>query len=78
MSNRQNQEREARLQPKRMETAIAAIEQLGLPITFKDETTLRFTYNGSTVSYYPYSGWHSGKSIRDGRGLDNLLKQLKQ
>lgn len=77
MSNRQNQEREARLQPKRMETAVAAIEKLGLTITHQDETTLRFLFNGYIVSYYPYSGWHSGKSIRDGRGLDNLLKQLK-
>jgi len=31
---------------------------------------------GSTINFFPYSGWHSGKSIEDGRGFKNLLKQL--
>ena len=77
MSSRLDQEREARLQPKRMQVAIDAINKLGLPITYKDDVKIEFIYGGSKVSFFPYSGWHSGKSIKDGRGLDNLLKQLK-
>ena len=42
-----------------------------------DGTTLIFEYNGNTIRYFPYSGWHSGKGIKDGRGIKNLLKQLK-
>jgi hypothetical protein len=77
MSNRLDQEREAKLQPKRMETAIAAIQKLNLSIVHEDETKIVFWYKGSPVYFYPYSGWHTGKTIKDGRGLENLLNQLK-
>lgn len=29
------------------------------------------------VHFYPYSGWHTGKSINDGRGWNNLYNQIK-
>ena len=77
MSNRLNKEREAKLQPQRMEHAIQEIEKLGYTITQKDNTRIRFGYMDSYVTYFPYSGWHSGKSIKDGRGLQNLLNQIK-
>jgi hypothetical protein len=77
MSNRLNKEREAELQPKRMEVAKLAIQKLNLLIVREDETKIVFFYKGSPVHFYPYSGWHTGKSIKDGRGLENLLKQLK-
>lgn len=77
MSNRIDQEREARLQPKRMEVARAAIENLGYKITFQDETKINFWYKGDAVHYYPYSGWATGKGIKDGRGLQHLLEQIK-
>lgn len=77
MSNRLDQEREKALQPKRMEIAKLAIQKLNLPITTEDETKIIFTYKDSPVTFYPYSGWHTGKSIKDGRGVENLLKQLK-
>lgn len=38
---------------------------------------IEFEYKGHIVKYFPYSGWATGKTIKDGRGLDNLLKQLK-
>lgn len=75
--SRLNKERQEQLEPKRMQVAKDAINKLGLTITFSDETTLRFLYKESTITYYPYSGWATGKTIRDGRGLQNLLKQLK-
>lgn len=77
MSNRLDQEREAELQPKRMEVAKLAIQKLNLEIVQEDETKIVFIYKGSPIHYYPYSGWQTGKTIKDGRGLHNLLKQLK-
>lgn len=77
MSNRLDKEREAELQPKRMEVAKAAIENLGYKITYQDDTKINFWYKGSAVHYYPYSGWATGKHIKDGRGLQHLLEQIK-
>lgn len=76
MSNRLDQEREKELQPKRMEVARLAIQKLNLHIVREDDTKIVFFYRGSPIHFYPYSGWHTGKTITDGRGLANLLKQL--
>lgn len=32
--------------------------------------------DGSNIKYFPYSKWATGKAIKDGRGLHNLLKQI--
>lgn len=77
MSNRLNQEREQELQPKRMDWAVKDITDMGFTITYQDETRLEFVFKGHVVKFFPYSGWYTGKSIKDGRGLMNLLKQLK-
>ena len=76
MSNRQDKEREAELQPKRMEFAKQSIQDLGYEIVVEKATSLTFMFKGEFVTIFPYSGWHSGKSIKDGRGLQNLLNQL--
>ena len=70
-------ERQRRLEPKRIATAIRSVEELGLQIKYKDSTKIMFDFKGSNVTYFPYSGWATGKTIQDGRGLTNLLKQLK-
>jgi len=75
MSSRLNQEREKQLQPKRMQFAINELVDRGFKLQ-SDETKIIFDYKGSPVTFYPYSGWASGKTIKDGRGLQNLLKQL--
>jgi hypothetical protein len=77
MSNRLNQDREAKLQPLRMQTAIKKINDLGFYIVDTNETTLKFYFKDEIITYHVYSGWASGKSIKDGRGLERLLKQLK-
>ena len=77
MSNRLDKEREAKLQPKRMQVACEALALLGYAIEYLDDTKLQFIHNDQIITYFPYSGWHTGKSIKDGRGLQNLLKQLK-
>ena len=73
---RLNIQRQEELEPKRMLVAKQAIDKLGLSVIHEDEKKIIFTYKGSPVQYFPYSGWHTGKSIKDGRGLQNLLKQL--
>jgi len=78
MSNRLDQEREKRLQPKRMAVAKLELNRLGFEIYNQTETSFNFDFKGNKITYFPYSGWHSGKAIKDGRGLQNLLKQLKQ
>ena len=70
-------ERQRRLEPKRIATAIRSVEELGLQIKYKDSTKIMFDFKGSNVTYFPYSGWATGKTIQDGRGLKNLLVQLK-
>lgn len=77
MSNRLDKDREAKLQPIRLAKAIEELNALGFYIVDITATTLKFYYKDEMVTYYPYSGWAAGKSIKDGRGLENLLKQLK-
>jgi len=74
---RLNKEREIELQPKRLEYAKKRITELGYDITFEVDTRLDFVFKGEVVKFFPYSGWHTGKSITDGRGLQNLLNQIK-
>lgn len=76
MSRRLNQEREELLQPKRMETCKERLESLGFSVISYEADRLEFIYDGNTIKFWPYSGWHSGKGIKDGRGFKNLLQQL--
>lgn len=73
---RLNIERQKELEPKRFEYAKTKITELGFIITFEDETRLEFLFKGEKIMLYPYSGWHTGKTIKDGRGIEKLLKQL--
>lgn len=77
MSRRLDQEREQRLQPERMKHAKGKIEALGYLVEQVGDDQLCFTHNSQTVRFYPYSGWATGKSIKDGRGLAHLLNQLR-
>lgn len=78
MSKRLDTERQERLQPLRMQDAKDMLTQLNLPITFEDETTIKFTFKGNAISYWPYSGWFSGKGVSSGRGIRLLNQRLKQ
>jgi len=78
MAKRLNIERQQELEPKRMQYAMDKLNELG--ITFMqsfDGKALQFIWKGESCWFYPYSGWHSGKSIKDGRGIERLLKQLR-
>lgn len=64
-------------QKERLEYAKYKLEEAGIDIVFECESRIEFYHNGELVQYYPFKGWATGKSIEDGRGLNNLLKQLK-
>lgn len=70
-------DRQKDLEPKRMEYAIKQLYALGINPIIVSERRIEFEYKGASVMFYPYSGWHTGKSITDGRGLKQLLSQLK-
>jgi len=75
---RLNIEKQEKLEPVRMEYAKNQIKSLGLEIEYETSNVIHFLYNKNRIILYPYSGWHSGKGINAGRGIDNLLKQLKR
>ncbi len=78
MSKRLDTERQELLEPKRIDHYKKKIVEFGYSITVEDKTHLEFIFKGSTIHVFPYSGWCSGKTITDCRGLSNLLKQIKQ
>lgn len=75
---RLNKERQQELEPKRLLNAIETIEAYGYSIHYKDDKEIRFMYKGNQILFFPYSGWHTGKGIKDGRGLQQLLLQIKK
>lgn len=66
------------LQPNRMKYAKEQLTKLGIKIDLETEATLTFTWKGNVIKHHAYTGWHSGKGIKDGRGIKNLINQLKQ
>ena len=74
---RLNIERQKQLEPIRIEYAVERIKLLGYDIVYQDDTSIKLMYKGHIVTFFPYSGWATGKTIRDCRGLSKLLKQIK-
>lgn len=75
---RLNKERQEKLEPKRVDYSYNALKEIeGVSIIKRTDTEVRFLWKGHMVKFYPYSGWHTGKSITDGRGFKNLIKQLQ-
>ncbi len=73
---RLNKDRQINLEPLRMEFAICKINEIGFEVSTPNDKYILFYYKGEIITYYPYTGWATGKTIDDGRGLKNLLKQL--
>lgn len=69
-------DRQEKLEPKRMAFSKSQIEGKGYVITYEDERKIQFEFKGKTVTYFPYSGWATGPTITDGRGLNKLLIQI--
>jgi hypothetical protein len=66
------------LEPHRVEYAISKLTELGFEVNHETDTTITIMFNDSMVKLFPYTGWFTGKTVKDGRGIDNLIKQLKQ
>lgn len=75
---RLDQERQKELEPKRLISSREALQKLGFKVETVGNTELQFEFKNHTVKFFPYSGWHTGKSIIDGRGFKKLIKQLQQ
>lgn len=77
MSRRLDQEREERLQPKRMESTAKKLTELGYNVGELSGDCLIIAHpDFQPVKLWPYSGWWSGKGIGSGRGFSKLLKEL--
>lgn len=76
--SRLDQEKQKRLEPQRMAFAIKKLSELNIKANQVSEHEVQFLYKNETVHLFPFSGWHSGKSIVDGRGIFTLLNQLKK
>ena len=74
---RLNQTAQKENEPKRIVYAKEQLSKLGIEITFECATRIEFYFKGEKIQLFPYSGWHTGKTIKDGRGIAKLLKQLK-
>ena len=64
-------------EPKRIDYAITELTEAGFDVHYQDKTKIKFYHNGNEITLFPFTGWHTGKSIKDGRGLNKLLKQIK-
>lgn len=60
-----------------MDYAVEKLAELNISATRISDTELEFEWKGNAIKFWPYSGWHTGKGIKDGRGLQKLLDQLK-
>lgn len=63
-------------QPQRMAYAMQELRKRCINPEQINDVKIEFIWKGETISFWPYTGWASGKSIEDGRGIKNLLKQI--
>ena len=78
MSYSLNKESEPPLQFKRMTKAMNELQSMNYDVEIIGTSKLMFKHREEWITFFPYSGWASGKNIKDGRGLQSLLKQLNE
>jgi hypothetical protein len=75
---RLNIERQNKLEPERIEQVKHTLSARGcLILGSEDKKSVSFVYKGNVCTIWPYSGYFNGKGLTAGRGIDNLLKQIK-
>jgi len=67
--------RQLKIEPKRIQYAKNKIEALGYEVKIVGKCLI-FDFCWEQIVFYPYSGWATGKTINDGRGLNKLLDQI--
>lgn len=65
-----------KIQADKMEFICDVLDVLDLDIVDKSPHTVSFLFKGYVVKYNPLKEWASGRTIKDGRGVKNLIKQL--
>lgn len=61
----------------RIKFAKSQLETRGYKVTHDvANKCLIFEHKGNKIRLFPYTGWFTGKGIKDGRGLQTLLKRL--
>lgn len=73
---RLDKKRQQDLEPIRVQNAINELNQIVFILSVTDKE-IKFMHKGSEIKFFPYSGWFTGSTVKDGRGLKNLLKQIK-
>ena len=63
-------------QKERTEYAIKLFENHNIEYKIVNETEMEINYKNGKIKFYPRTGWHTGKGIKDGRGIKKLLKQI--
>ena len=64
-------------EPQRWEYVLTALKEKGYkPVEDKENKCIRFEFRGNIITIWPYKKWFSGKGVKDGRGIDKLLKQI--
>jgi len=70
-------QKNSKLKPQTLEDLIDILEYF--EIKFENyKQHICFIYNGHKITYYKKSRWFSGKGIKDDRGAENLIAQLKK
>ena len=75
---RLNIERQRELEPKRVQGCAQTLRELGYNPVIVNDVKIEFVYQDAVISFWPYSGWHSGKGIKAGRGFKELVNKLKK
>ncbi|RZJ88192.1 MAG: hypothetical protein EOO20_14260 [Chryseobacterium sp.] len=74
---RLDKQRQTEKEPMRINFAKTQLEKRGFDVQVIEGNKLTFIFKGNKIQLFPYSGWHSGKGIKAGRGLMELINQLK-
>ena len=70
-------ERRQQKEAGRINYAKSKLEERGIVYIYNENVkALEFVHKGCIIRLYPYTGWFSGRSVKGGRGLENLLKQI--
>lgn len=64
------------IQRHKAENAMFELDDLGFEPTMENDGEIQFYFKGELVKYFPLKEWFTGKSVEDGRGFKNLIKQL--
>lgn len=75
---RLDHERVKELTPKRTQYAKNALKKAGYQIAEETDKKLVIIFKEKKVTLYPFTGWFTGKTVKDGRGISNLVAQIKK